>query len=143
MGDDCDAQFAEGIDCFNRGAFFDAHEAWEQVWLRVTDDSRTFYQGLIQVAVCLHHFGRGNTRGARKLYLSSTRYLQPFRPTYRGIDLDLLLDELTRCCDGLLAGDEPAKSVRLDRQSVPRIRRETRCGPIESPRRLPEGTSHE
>ena len=63
MGEQYDPRYLEGIDCFNRGAFFDAHEVWEALWTDTEGPSRRFYQGLIQVAVCLHHFGNGNLRG--------------------------------------------------------------------------------
>jgi uncharacterized protein len=121
LGDGDEQRFLRGVACFNRGDFFAAHEAWEEIWMEVTGDTRPFYQGLIQVAVCLHHFGNGNTRGARKLFHSSHRYLQPFRPCYRGIDLDRLLGELRRCCETILAGDQPPAHAVLDPDHVPRI----------------------
>src|SRR6476469_7449491 len=65
-----DPRYLEGIEHFNRCDFFEAHESWEELWQDYTGPSRKFYQGLIQVAVCLHHFGNGNTRGAKKLYVT-------------------------------------------------------------------------
>jgi len=44
--------------------------------------SRKFFQGLIQAAVGLHHFGNGNIRGARKLYHSTVGYLKPYAPAH-------------------------------------------------------------
>src|SRR6266849_11099605 len=40
----------EGLRCFNSGAFFEAHEHWESVWLAAQEPEKTFLQGLIQVA---------------------------------------------------------------------------------------------
>ena len=121
MGDGHERQFLRGVACFNRRDYFAAHEAWEEIWMEVTGDARPFYQGLIQVAVCLHHFGNGNTRGARKLFHSSHRYLQTFRPRYRGIDLDRLLGELRHCCETILVGDEPPAQAVLEPGRIPRI----------------------
>ena len=42
-------------------------EEWEELWADYQGPDRQFFQGLIQAAVCLHHFGNGNTRGAKKL----------------------------------------------------------------------------
>ncbi len=67
-----DPRFLEGIRCFNHRAFFEAHEVWEDIWRDEEGPARRFYQGLIQLAVCLHHFGNGNTRGAKKLCLSGS-----------------------------------------------------------------------
>jgi uncharacterized protein len=99
---DWSAEFVAGVEAFNRREFFAAHEVWEDVWHECRDASRDFYQGLIQVAVCLHHFGRGNTRGARKLCLSCRKYLRRFRPVHQGVDLDALLYQLDHCCAELL-----------------------------------------
>ena len=65
--------YQQGIEYFNECEFFEAHEVWEDLWSEDHSESRTFYQGLIQAAVALHHFGNGNTRGARKLFHSSSR----------------------------------------------------------------------
>ena len=77
-----DPRYLEGIEHFNVCDFFEAHEVWEELWADYRGPDRKFYQGLIQVAVCLHHFGNGNTRGARKLYVSSLAYLQECRGRY-------------------------------------------------------------
>ena len=49
----------EGVDLFNSGRYWDAHEVWERDWTpdRKGPDSG-FYKGLIQVAAgCLHYNG--------------------------------------------------------------------------------------
>ena len=82
---DYDPRYLQGIEYFNRCEFFEAHDVWEELWADYRGSSRTFYQGLIQVAVCLHHFGNGNTRGAAKLYHSSRKYLEPYAPWHDGL----------------------------------------------------------
>lgn len=47
-------EYRRGWDLFNKKRFWDAHEAWEAVWLRVPDESRIFFQGIIQVAAAFH-----------------------------------------------------------------------------------------
>jgi predicted metal-dependent hydrolase len=53
-----------GLFFFNDGRYFEAHEAWEDLWRVTGPPLRTFYQGLIQAAVGLHHLERGNRIGA-------------------------------------------------------------------------------
>ncbi len=52
-------RLAQGRAAFNRGAYFLAHELWEDAWraLEGSDrlDERLFMQGLIQLAAGLHH----------------------------------------------------------------------------------------
>ena len=123
--DTYDSRYIEGIDCFNRGAYFQAHEVWESVWMEEGGTAKDFYKGLIQVAVCLHHFGKGNTRGARKLCVSSRRYLLNYGPRYRGIDVNRLLGEMEQCCAELMAS--PAETPRV--KVVPRLLPKLQLGP--------------
>lgn len=118
---DYDPKYLEGIECFNRCDFFEAHEAWEELWQAYEGPSRRFYQGLIQVAVCLHHFGNGNTRGAKKLYHSSLAYLKDYRPHHEGVDLEKLVLELTHCCEEILNSSEEFPKTDIVPDLIPEI----------------------
>jgi predicted metal-dependent hydrolase len=116
-----DPRFVEGVRHFNACDFFEAHEVWEELWTDYRGPSRRFYQGLIQVAVCLHHFGNENTRGAIKLYHGCRTYLEEYRPRHMGVDLDKLLGDLERCCKELLASQEEFPSVTITPDLIPEI----------------------
>ena len=45
---------------------------------------KKFYQGLIQAAVALFHFGNENLGGARKLYQASREKLRPVSAVFSG-----------------------------------------------------------
>src|ERR1051325_2292894 len=94
---DYDPLYLKGIEYFNACEFFEAHEAWEDLWTEYQGPARKFFQGLIQSAVALHPFGNGNIRGARKLFISSRNYLEPYRPKHLGLDLDKFFTEFERC----------------------------------------------
>jgi uncharacterized protein len=118
----CDPHFLAGIRLFNEREFFACHDELEEVWGATLGDEREFYQGLIHVAVALHHFEEGNLGGARKMYGSARRYLQPYAPQHAGIDLDLFLAELKDCFAELLGstGEYPT-GVTLDADRIPTI----------------------
>ncbi len=116
-----DPRFVEGVRYFNECDFYEAHEIWEELWADHQGPSRRFYQGLIQVAVCLHHFGNGNTRGARKLYFTSRQYLEEYRPHHEGIDLERLFGELARCCEGIVQTDEEFPDVEIVPDLIPEL----------------------
>ncbi|HTG15615.1 MAG TPA: DUF309 domain-containing protein [Blastocatellia bacterium] len=80
-------QYLEGIAHFNARRYFDAHEVWEEIWLHASDQTKRFYQMLIQAAVGLHHYERGNTRGASGLYHNVVAKLQRLPAVYMSIDL--------------------------------------------------------
>ncbi|MBI3329111.1 MAG: DUF309 domain-containing protein, partial [Nitrospinae bacterium] len=55
---------ALGTLVFNAELFFEYHELLEEHWREAEGDPKRFLQGLIQVAVGLHHWQHGNYNGA-------------------------------------------------------------------------------
>ena len=86
--------FAEGVARFNAGAFYEAHEAWEDLWLRNRSAARPFYQGLIQAAAGFHHLGRGKPAPAARLFTEAAGRLAPFAPAFLGVAVAPLLVDL-------------------------------------------------
>lgn len=80
-------QYLEGIEHFNTRRYFDAHEVWEEIWLHASDQTKLFYQMLIQAAVGLHHYERGNMRGASGMFQNVVAKLQRLPAIYMSIDL--------------------------------------------------------
>lgn len=113
--------YLKGIEYFNECEYFEAHEAWEDLWTEYQGPSRKFYQGLIQVAVALHHFGNGNIRGARKLYHSSRNYLAAYLPHHEGIDIEALFRTYDQCFAEVLASEEEFPKIELDPDLLPEI----------------------
>jgi predicted metal-dependent hydrolase len=116
-----DSLYIEGIRFFNDCEFFEAHEAWEELWTEYRGPLRRYYQGLIQAAVALHHFGNGNIRGAKKVYLSSRSYLDDFRPACQGLDLAAFLDQYERCFEEVLASTEEFPRIEIVPDLIPEI----------------------
>ncbi len=113
--------YLKGIEYFNACEFFEAHEAWEEIWTEYFGPDRRFYQGLIQAAVALHHFGNGNLRGAKKVYYGARGYLEPFRPLHMGLNLDKFITELDACFASVVAGETPAAGVEIVPDLIPEI----------------------
>jgi len=116
-----DPRYLQGIEHFNKCDFYEAHEVWEELWADTSGPSRRFFQGLIQVAVCLHHFGNGNIRGAKKLYVGCRGYLEDYRPKYLGLDLDKLLTQLETCCREILDSKEEFPQIEIVPDLIPEI----------------------
>jgi predicted metal-dependent hydrolase len=116
-----DPLYLKGIAYFNACEFFEAHEVWEELWKEYSGDLRLFYKGLIQAAVALHHFGNGNIRGARKVYRSSRGYLQQYRPTCLGLNLDKFLTEFDACFADVAASQEEYPRIELNPELIPEI----------------------
>lgn len=118
---DYPALYLAGIEHFNACDFFESHEVWEELWTDYQGPSRKFYQGLIQAAVALYHFGNGNIRGARKLYHSTRGYLEPYGPLYMGLDLQKFLQEFERCFAEVAASQEEFPKIEIDPELIPEI----------------------
>lgn len=82
----------QGIDQLHSGAFFAAHETWEEVWRSTTPEPKTLLQGLIQVAAALHQILDLHRRdGPRGTLAKARRNLEPWAPTALGLDVEDLL----------------------------------------------------
>ena len=75
-----------GIKFFNSGQYFEAHEAWEELWRQTEGPLRLYYQGLVQTAVGLHHLGRGNLNGARAQLGKALQKLEQYPGAFCRID---------------------------------------------------------
>src|SRR5438034_3410903 len=113
MDDAYDPLYLKGIEHFNVCDFFESHEVWEELWTEYRGPSRKFFQGLIQAAVALYHFGNGNIRGAKKLYFSTRAYLEPYAPLHMGLNLEAFLSQFERCFAEVLASQEEFPQIEV------------------------------
>lgn len=111
-------EFLKAVELFNRGDYFECHELLEDLWRPAEGTVRDLLQGLIQIAVSLHHESRGNTTGARTLYERGRKRLTSLpvieAKIVPGIEIDRLLDQTDRFFEA--ATDErvaPQISLRL------------------------------
>jgi predicted metal-dependent hydrolase len=119
-----------GIELFNDGRYWEAHEAWEEAWMPDRKGPESgFYKGLIQVAAGCLHYGRRNRRGALNKWRSGAGYLRPYLPRHRGVELD----PLVRLVEGFLAAFEERQWA--DGLVMPQIERD----PLPDPPREGEG----
>jgi predicted metal-dependent hydrolase len=116
-----DPRYLAGVLLFNAGDFFEAHEVWEDLWSESHGAERRFYQGLIQAAVGLCHFGNGNLRGAAKLYRSSRDYMSACGGRYLGLDVPAFWRQMEECFRPVLGPEEPERNARPDAALVPQI----------------------
>lgn len=86
-----------GIELFNEGLYWEAHEAWEVAWTpdRQGPDSG-FYKGLIQVAAGCLHYTRRNRRGTVNKWRSGGDYLRAYPAVHRRVELAPLVEAVDR-----------------------------------------------
>ena len=108
------AKLQHGIELFNGGSFFDAHEVLEDVWRELQGEQKDFLQAVIQCAVGLHHYSIGNLIGARSLLERASRKLAGYPDAYCGIAVHRLCLALEEWTAALAAGASPPKPLRLE-----------------------------
>jgi hypothetical protein len=117
-----DPRYLAGIVLFNDREFFEAHEVWEDLWGDCGDESRRFYQSLIQAAVALYHYGNGNLKGAEKLYRTSKAYMDAYPSPYRGLDAKDFWQRMAICFAPVHAEkDLNRRDLRPDPALIPTI----------------------
>jgi ribosomal protein S18 acetylase RimI-like enzyme len=83
--------YDRGIALLRAGEWFEAHEAFEDVWRQAEPAERDFFQGLVHVAVAWYQAGRRNAVGCERQLEKARRRLSPYVPVHGGLDLVGLL----------------------------------------------------
>ncbi|HET7137204.1 MAG TPA: DUF309 domain-containing protein [Gaiellaceae bacterium] len=90
------ASYKRGLELARSGAFFEAHEAFEDAWRRCEETERDFFQGLVHVVVSAYQETRGRPVAQERQRVKALRRLAPYAPAHRGLDVALLLAALER-----------------------------------------------
>ncbi|MBI2619599.1 MAG: DUF309 domain-containing protein [Ignavibacteriales bacterium] len=113
--------YQNGIALFNRQRFWEAHEAWEEVWRQRTEESRIFFQGIIQAAAGYHLLvERPRTSGAVKNLSKAIGKLDLFPRFFLDLDVEALRKSLVETLEFL--GRSDAGSHRdFPPEMIPRL----------------------
>jgi predicted metal-dependent hydrolase len=112
--------FESGVALFNSRHFFEAHEAWEEIWLHTQPPEKTFLQGLIQVTAAFHHHSRENLRGFKSLLRAGLLKLEEFPAEHRGLQIERLRASARRWIAALENED---RAHRPGLPKIPQIRK--------------------
>ena len=105
-----------GIDLFNHGFYWEAHEAWEGLWVACgrQGTTATYLQALINLAATGFKARWGNVRGMRanaetaaRLFCSAARELGPQSQSHMGLDVGALRTYAEALRDGPPPEDDP------------------------------------
>ena len=94
--------FLKGLEQFNAGEYYAAHDTWEEIWQELDGGRATFYRMLIQTAVI--HVLMQNRQGAgvRAVFRTVKDMLGELPDRYRGIDLARLDRDLTAAVEWIV-----------------------------------------
>jgi predicted metal-dependent hydrolase len=92
-----------GIERFNQGAYYPAHDALEEAWVLDDGLGRDLYRGILQVGIAYYQIEKGNYRGAVKMLLRVRQWLDPLPDVCRGVDVAGLRSDVERVHQALVA----------------------------------------
>ena len=90
--------FLTALNLFNKHQWYEAHDAFEEIWNYVDGDERQVIQGILQVSVSQFHLSKGNLNGATILLGEGLGRIK----TRTKIDLGIDLESLCSCLEDLL-----------------------------------------
>lgn len=89
-------ELLRAIEQFNCGDWFKCHETLEELWVGGKGELRDFYQGMLQLAVALHHWRNGNFKGAVVLLRGGGDLLSRVTPVCQRVDVATLMADAGR-----------------------------------------------
>ncbi|MBT4068509.1 MAG: DUF309 domain-containing protein [Candidatus Marinimicrobia bacterium] len=111
--------FQKGLAEYEKGDYFDAHEAWEDLWSDYNFPDRKFIQGLIQLAVSFVHLGNGNLTGARNLLKKCENKFAE----YAGIQRNININELKSSIEAVeIVYEDMENASEFDWDLVPNLK---------------------
>jgi len=87
------------LNLFNNQKWYEAHDAFEDIWNTVDGDERQVIQGILQVSVSQFHLSKGNLNGATILLGEGLGRIKSRTNVNLGIDLEFFcrsLEDLLR-----------------------------------------------
>ena len=113
-------EFSRGLALYRAGKFWDAHEAWEGVWLKHPEPERLFIQGLILLAAAFHQQKRHIYKGATNHLKKALPKLEPFQPEFLDMSVRKVVDQARNCLEAL-EDLGPDGISRFDTSLIPRL----------------------
>ena len=102
--EDLAARMAEGVAYFNREYFFEAHDAFEELWMDAREPiSRALFHGLVNLATGFYHFRMNNFSGMQSQLRKGLVKLEPLPSPCYGVLLAPLLPRVR-----MFIGNAPA-----------------------------------
>ena len=90
--------FFDALNLFNNQKWYEAHDAFEDIWNTLNGDERQVIQGILQVSVSQFHLSKGNLNGATILLGEGLGRIRNRTSINLGIDLE----SFCKCLEKLL-----------------------------------------
>ena len=115
-----DDELVYALSLFNNQNWYEAHDAFENIWNNLVGDERQIIQGILQVSVSQFHLSKGNLNGATILLGEGLGRIKPRINNNIGIDLESFCNSLEQLLIKLqqnqkLNNDDKPHLIRLEK----------------------------
>ena len=86
--------FNNALNLFNDQKWYEAHDAFEDIWNNLDGDERQIVQGILQVSVSQFHLSKGNLNGATILLGEGLGRIKDRTFINLGVDLETFCKSL-------------------------------------------------
>ena len=107
----------EAINLFNNQKWYEAHDAFEDIWNDLIGDERQIVQGILQISVSQFHLNKGNLNGAMILIGEGLGRIK--NRVSEDLEIDLIL--LCTSLESLLT--KLHTNIPLNKSDVPFLRK--------------------
>lgn len=114
-------QGLEGINLYNQGLYWEAHEAWEFIWHTKKGRERAFYQAMIHVAAAMLKVNRLQFPGAHSQLTKALERFSVSGPLTTGTNDEEFRSKTVACRDELLKLG-PENMEEFNRSLYPEIK---------------------
>ena len=87
---DFNPEALKGLQAFNRQAFYDAHEYFEDAWRSSPLEEREIYRALLQISGGFYRLTQDRPAAALKFFDRAEEWLSPFPSPFMNLDVDAL-----------------------------------------------------
>tara|TARA_B100000212_G_C27299507_1_gene500910 strand:+ start:302 stop:670 length:369 start_codon:yes stop_codon:yes gene_type:complete len=105
------------LDLFNNKRWYEAHDAFEEIWNGLYGDERQIIQGILQVSVSQFHLSKGNLNGAMILLGEGLGRIK------NRVSIDLGLDLLSFCNSLEILLEKLHAKVPLSNEDAPFLKK--------------------
>ena len=107
----------EAIDLFNNQKWYEAHDAFEDIWNDLVGDERQIVQGILQISVSQFHLNKGNLNGAMILLGEGLGRIKD------RVSEDLEIDLISLCISLESLLDKLHSEIPLNQSDVPFLKK--------------------
>ena len=106
-----DRRYIQGFNHFNQQNWYEAHDAFEDLWHELQGPERRTIQGILQIAVGQLHLQGGNLNGATILFGEAVGRLKKIGTPDLGLDINYLCELVENRLHDLQSGIDPKSNA--------------------------------